>query len=547
MLTVNQINKSYGITSVLKNISFTINSGDRCGLIGINGSGKSTLLRILNGQVKADSGTFRYSPSDLRVGYLPQGADFDNQDTIRTFLDRYCGNQEALALELENLSASIMHQENNTALQTRFDEILALMEISRDCVNRKDPVLAAFSLDLMPQDTPVSHLSGGQKTRLMLAGVLLTNPGLLLLDEPTNHLDIAMLNWLEKWIKAFKGAVMIVSHDRVFLDNTVNSILELDEHTHEMKAYNGNYSDYLAAKQEEQEKQWQSYKDQQEEIQRLRMAAMEMRSKAKYRPGGKTDPSKTDGFSIGFFANRTKEVIQKAKNIEKRVKSLLTDERIDKPARTWHMRIDFGEQPRSGREVLQLSELAIGYNNSALLKEINLTLYYGERVALIGANGSGKTTLLKTINGEIAPLHGQVRLGANVQLGYMTQEQRELNPKLNALESLQKSAAMNETEQRSFLSKFLFKGDDVFVPVEKLSFGERARLSLACLVAAGCNFLILDEPVNHLDIPSRTQFEQALSNFKGTILAVVHDRYFINAFARSIWEVDGDSILVKEC
>ena len=546
MLTVNQINKSYGITSVLKNISFTINSGDRCGLIGINGSGKSTLLRILNGQVKADSGTFRYSPSDLRVGYLPQGADFDNQDTIRTFLDRYCGNQEALALELENLSASIMHQENNTALQTRFDEILALMEISRDCVNRKDPVLAAFSLDLMPQDTPVSHLSGGQKTRLMLAGVLLTNPGLLLLDEPTNHLDIAMLNWLEKWIKAFKGAVMIVSHDRVFLDNTVNSILELDEHTHEMKAYNGNYSDYLTAKQEEQEKQWQSYKDQQEEIQRLRMAAMEMRSKAKYRPGGKTDPSKTDGFSIGFFANRTKEVIQKAKNIEKRVESLLTDERIDKPARTWHMRIDFGEQPRSGREVLQLSELAIGYNNSALLQEINLTLYYGERVALIGANGSGKTTLLKTINGEIAPLHGQVRLGANVQLGYMTQEQRELNPKLNALESLQKSAAMNETEQRSFLSKFLFKGDDVFVPVEKLSFGERARLSLACLVAAGCNFLILDEPVNHLDIPSRTQFEQALSNFKGTILAVVHDRYFINAFARSIWEVDGNTISIRE-
>jgi len=196
MLTVNQINKSYGITPVLQNISFTINPGDRCGLIGINGSGKSTLLRILNGQVKADSGTFRYSPSDLRVGYLPQGADFDNQETIQSFLDRYCGNQETLALELEQLSARITLGERNIALQTRFDEILALMEISRECVNRKDSVLAAFSLDLIPQDTPVSHLSGGQKTRLMLAGVLLTAPGLLLLDEPTNHLDIAMLNWL---------------------------------------------------------------------------------------------------------------------------------------------------------------------------------------------------------------------------------------------------------------------------------------------------------------------------------------------------------------
>lgn len=546
MLTVNQLNKSFGITPVLKNISFTINSGDRCGLIGINGSGKSTLLRILSGQAKADSGTFRYSPADLRVGYLPQGADFGNQETIRSFLDRYCGNQEALALELEQLSARIMVEENNLALQTRFDEILALMEISRESVNRKDAVLAAFSLDRTSQDALVSHLSGGQKTRLMLAGVLLTNPGLLLLDEPTNHLDIVMLKWLESWINEFKGGVVIVSHDRVFLDNTVTNILELDEHTHEMKAYNGNYSDYLEAKQEEREKQWQSYKDQQEEIQRLRLAAMEMRAKAKYRPGGKTDPGKTDGFSIGFFADRTKEVVQKAKNIEKRVESLITDERIDKPARTWQMRIDFGDQPRSGREVLQLSELAIGYNNSILLKNINLTLHYGERAALIGANGCGKTTLLKTITAEIPALKGQVRLGANVNFGYMTQEQRELDPQLNALKSIQKSSSMNETEQRSFLSKFLFKGDDVFIPVEKLSFGERARLSLACLVAAGCNFLILDEPVNHLDIPSRTQFEQALSNFEGTVLAVVHDRYFINAFARSIWEVHGNTISMRE-
>ena len=547
MLTVNQINKSYGITPVLQNISFSINQGDRCGLIGINGSGKSTLLHILNGQLKADSGTFCYSPTNLRVGYLPQGANFDNQDTIDSFLDRHCGNQEALALELEQLSASMMRENENYELQTRFDEILALMEISRESASRKEALLAAFGLDREGQDTPVSHLSGGQKTRLMLTSVLLTNPGLLLLDEPTNHLDIAMLNWLESWINQFKGAVLIISHDRVFLDNTVNIILELDEHSHEVKTYYGNYSDYLQAKQEEREKHWQRYKDQMDEIQRLRFAAMEMRSKAKYRPGGKTDPSKTDGFSIGFFANRTKEVVQKAKNIEKRVELLLTEEKIDKPARTWQMRIDFGDQPRSGHEVLQLSELAIGYGKTVLLKDINQTLRYGERVAFIGPNGCGKTTLLKTIAGEIAALHGQVRLGANVQLGYMTQEQRELDSKLNALESLQKSAAMNETEQRSFLSKFLFKGDEVFVPVEKLSFGERARLSLACLVAAGCNFLTLDEPVNHLDIPSRTQFEQALSNFKGTILAVVHDRYFINAFARSIWEVDGDNILVKEC
>ncbi len=191
-------------------------------------------------------------------------------------------------------------------------------------------------------------------------------------------------------------------------------------------------------------------------------------------------------------------------------------------------------------------DLTIGYNKLTILEELNLTLRYGDRVALIGPNGSGKTTLLKTITGEITPLKGQIRTGSNVTLGYMTQEQRELDPKLNALECLGKAAAMNETEQRSHLSKFLFKGDEVFVPVEKLSYGERARLSLACLTANGCNFLILDEPVNHLDIPSRTNFEQALSQFEGTVLAVVHDRYFIKAFAKSIWEIHGNSIMTRE-
>ncbi len=216
--------------------------------------------------------------------------------------------------------------------------------------NRREALLVAFGLDRIAFDSPVAHLSGGQKTRLLLAGVLLSEPRLLLLDEPTNHLDIAMLTWLETWVNQFQGAVLIVSHDRTFLDNTVNNIMELDEHTHSLKTYPGNYNDYLETKQSEREKHWQRYKDQQDEIQRLRSAAMEMRSKAKYRKGGKTDPGKTDGFSIGFFANRTKEVVQKAKNIEKRVESLLTDEKIDKPARTWQMRAEFGEQGAAVRK-----------------------------------------------------------------------------------------------------------------------------------------------------------------------------------------------------
>jgi ATP-binding cassette subfamily F protein 3 len=288
-----------------------------------------------------------------------------------------------------------------------------------------------------------------------------------------------------------------------------------------------------------------AYQDQLEEIDRLRRAASEMRSKAKYRKGGKTDPSKTDGFSIGFFANRTKETIQKAKNIEKRVEKLM-NEGIERPARTWQMRVDFQETPNSGRDVLILDDLSIGYGNLALVNHIDLILRFGERVALIGDNGSGKTTFIKTILGEIPALNGNFHLGSQVHVGYMSQEQSELDPESNVLETISKILSQNETENRSFLSKYLFKGDDVFKKVEKLSYGERARLSLACLVARGCNFLILDEPINHLDIPSRTQFEKALSEFEGTILAVVHDRYFIEGFATQIWEVKNKSIMTRE-
>jgi ATP-binding cassette subfamily F protein 3 len=379
----------------------------------------------------------------------------------------------------------------------------------------------------------------------MLLKVLMQNPQLLILDEPTNHLDIGMLEWLENWINQFQGAVLLVSHDRTFLDHTVNGILELDEHSHKISFTQGNYSEYLDQKIAKQDKQMHAYQDQLEEIDRLRRAASEMRSKAKYRKGGKTDPSKTDGFSIGFFANRTKETIQKAKNIEKRVEKLM-NEGIERPARTWQMRVDFQETPNSGRDVLILDDLSIGYGNLALVNHIDLILRFGERVALIGDNGSGKTTFIKTILGEIPALNGNFHLGSQVHVGYMSQEQSELDPESNVLETISKILSQNETENRSFLSKYLFKGDDVFKKVEKLSYGERARLSLACLVAQGCNFLILDEPINHLDIPSRTQFEKALSEFEGTILAVVHDRYFIEGFATQIWEVKNKSIMTRE-
>ncbi|PKN84593.1 MAG: hypothetical protein CVU46_13705 [Chloroflexi bacterium HGW-Chloroflexi-8] len=546
MLSVNQINKSFGLTPVLKNITFSILANERWGLVGINGSGKSTLLRILTDNEHADSGTFSFTPSNLRVGYLEQGFEFQTGDTIHSYLDKRSGNFNHLANELSELAKMMVEHPDQPDLQTRFDHILAELETNGQSQNRLESTLAGLGLDHLEMDTPISHMSGGQKTRLMLAGVLLNDPQILFLDEPTNHLDIEMLTWLENWIKRFQGGILMVSHDRTFLDHTVNGILELNEHTHQIKAYKGTYSDYIQQISSEQEKHWQAYKDQQDEIQRLRNAATEMRSKAKYHKGGKTDPQNTDGFSIGFFANRSKEVIQKAKNIEKRMEKLLTEDKIDKPTRTWQLHINFGEAQTSGRDVLILEEFVIGYPGLILLQDLNLVLQYGQRVAFIGPNGCGKTTLLKTINGEIPPLHGSFRLGSKVQVGTMSQEQSEWDGQMNALESITRISNLNETEIRSFLSKFLFRGDDVFVKLENLSYGERARLSLAHLVASGCNFLILDEPINHLDIPSRSNFEQALSHFEGTILAVVHDRYFIERFASQIWEVKDCRIQVRE-
>jgi ATP-binding cassette subfamily F protein 3 len=289
----------------------------------------------------------------------------------------------------------------------------------------------------------------------------------------------------------------------------------------------------------------QVYQEKLSEIQRLRSAAIEMRSKAKYRKGGKTDPSKTDGFSIGFFANRTKETIQKAKNIEKRVEKIINDG-VEKPTRTWQMKVNFHDIQTSGRDVLVLENLTIGYGKNELIKQISLILRFGERVALIGENGCGKTSLIKTILGEIPAINGNFRLGSQVKIGYMSQEQDEFEPEISVIETIRKVLSQNETENRKFLSKFLFKGDDVFKTVVKLSFGERVRLALACLVAEGCNFLILDEPINHLDIPSRTQFEKALSEFEGTIMAIVHDRYFINGYATQIWEVRNHQIFTRE-
>lgn len=542
MLYVNRISKSYHLVTILTDITFTIKANQRVAIVGANGCGKTTLFQIIMGEETPDHGTIQFSPADLRVGYLPQGLEFTPEDTLQNFLSYSVKTSEQIQDEFEEVSRQLAEQPNDSSLHSRYDQLLQQLSTNLSSSGDQAAVLEALGLGDFSLDTPIDFLSGGQKTRLALAGIILNKPQLLLLDEPTNHLDVQMLEWLEQWLNQFQGAALIISHDRTFLDNTVNAILRIDTRSHTMKRYEGNYSAYLAQRIDEQEREWKSYVDQQDEISRLTTAASRVRSLATKRKGGKADVAGgTDGFTAGHFANRSLETVRRAKSIEKRVEKLLGEDHITKPKPDWEMKMDFTEIPDSGRDVLVLDSLSVGYT-APLLEKITLTLNVGKRCVLSGPNGCGKTTLIKTILGLIPPLAGTTRKGANIKIGYMAQEQENLDPESTPFDTLYQLTPLTETETRHMLSKYLFKGDDVFTPNQSLSFGERARLSLACLVAEGCNFLILDEPINHLDIPSRTQFEQALTTFEGTILAVVHDRYFIQQFANEIWQIDGKSI-----
>ncbi len=536
MLSAHHINKTYGIHTVLHDITFSISAGERLGLIGPNGCGKSTLLRILAGQEEPDSGLVARTRPGLRIGYLAQGLDIDPALTIAEACSlSSSSNPDA---ELAQLAASLTVNPADKHIQAQYDDVLARLS-TRD--HRPESFLAPLGLADISPDKRVGELSGGQKTRLMLARLLLSEPNLLLLDEPTNHLDIGMLEWLEGWLTRFSGAILIVSHDRAFLDNTVASILELDLDTHELSQYSGNYSEYVEQKLAERAHQAQAYANQQAEIAELQAAAAHLRGLAKFRKGGKADTN--DGFARGFFANRGKATVGRAKHIERRIEQLLTEQKIDKPRPSWQLKLDFAAPEHQSRDILVTDGLSIGYPGfSPLLEDIRLHIRAGQRIALTGPNGCGKTTLLRTIAGKLEPVTGSLRLGSSARLGYMTQEQEHLDLSKSPLETIQSAGTFTQTEARHFLHFFLFSGDDPLRPCGGMSYGERSRLELALLVAQGCTFLLLDEPINHLDIPSRARFEQSLARYTGTVLAVIHDRYFIEHFATQVWVVENGHV-----
>jgi ATP-binding cassette subfamily F protein 3 len=535
---VSALSKSFGGDAALDSVSFVINPGERVGLVGPNGCGKTTLLRVIAGEEHADRGSVHATPPDLRIGYLGQTLQFEDEVTVAEVMLRAIGDLHGAEQAVADVTRrmSIAERDELPGLMDAYAEALARFEHAGgySAPQRIDAALSSLGLDNLSRDTPVGMLSGGQKTRLGLARLLLDDPNLLLLDEPTNHLDIEGLEWLERFLTGYAGAAIIVSHDRAFLNQTVDRILAFDPLTHQVKAYAGNYSAYREAEDRALEKQWATYKAQEKRAARLKAEIHGLSAHARRIEHG------TQHFHYRKIA---KGLARRAVVQRRRLERLLgSEDSVEKPQPSWSMKLSFEETPRSGQDVLLLEDLAMGYGGESLFCGVNITLRQGQRVALLGANGSGKTTLLRGIAGQVEPLEGRIALGTNIRIGYYSQEQEGLDEKGNAFKEIQRVASMGETEARSFLHYFLFSGDHVFVPVGSLSFGERARLSLAKLVASGCNLLLLDEPINHLDITSREQFERGLSAFDGTVIVVAHDRYFVERFATGLWSIEDGTI-----
>jgi ATP-binding cassette subfamily F protein 3 len=545
MLTAHHLSKSFELHTLFENVSFSLNPGERIGLVGPNGCGKTTLMRILAGTELPTSGHIDRDPH-VRIGYLPQGFEPDPLLTLAETINSHVGTIDVLENDLSQAAELLSRHPSDLTLQSAYDNLLNRMQLVDE--GQTAHVLAGLGLDDIDPLLPVGRLSGGQKTRISLALLLLDSSNLLLLDEPTNHLDIAMLEWLEHWLINSPCGTLIISHDRTFLDHTVDRILEMDPSTHSVREYSGNYSSYLEQHEAEIEQQWNAYHDQQAEIKRIHQDIIRTREYALHaerqassvRIGGEIMKQKG---AKDYQRSIAKKVARTAKSRQKKLERYLdSGERVEKPRETRNMKLVFNPVSPSGHPAIELERLSVGYPGVVpLITEISLGLRAGQRVVLTGKNGSGKTTLLRTITGEIPSLSGKIRISPATRLGYLSQDQSDLLPGDTPVKMMLEYLP-NETEARSFLAYYLFTGDEPLKPISMLSYGQRTRLMLARLVAKGCNCLLLDEPINHLDIPSRGQFEQALSHFNGAVLAVVHDRYFIQRFAQEIWLVEGGRI-----
>ncbi|HFK1453583.1 MULTISPECIES: ribosomal protection-like ABC-F family protein [Bacillus cereus group] len=514
--SVNNVMKSFGGNIIFENISLEIKNGERVGLVGRNGSGKTTIFQLLTGMESLDAGAI-HMKKGTRIGHVAQIPKFDESMTVYEVLSSAFKIEKELEREMRALEKHMAEEQESSVLQKLMERygiiqekfaFLGGYEIEANIMKVANGLQVT---ELFPRS--FLELSGGEQTKVSLAYMLLQKPDLLLLDEPTNHLDLFAVEWLEQFLKEYNGTVMVISHDRYFLDEVVTKIFDLEDG--EIHVYHTNYSQFVEEKEERLLQEFQAYQEQQKKIKKMKEAIKRLREWANQ-------------------ANPPNEGLHKrARSMERALERM---EKLKKPIlERKQMGLQFEGQERSGKDVVVMKEVSKGFAEHLLFNEANLHVRFQERAAIVGRNGTGKTTLLKLLLEEIKPDAGEIRIGSSVKIGYLSQHAYG-NMKSNVLEAFRECVAVTEGEARHILAKFLFYGPAVFKKVTQLSGGEKMRLRLAQLMYQDINFLILDEPTNHLDIESREVLEEALEQYNGTILAVSHDRYFLNKlFEKTYW------------
>ena len=518
LLQTNDVMRRFGADVLFHNINLQIQDHGRTALVGRNGAGKTTLLKMIAGITQPDEGTIS-KVKDLTIGYLAQDQGLDSQNNIWAELDLVFAPLHEMEKEIHQLEDQLGDLDPNSdqyqQVLNKYDRLQGEYKKRGgfEYESRMRGILHGFGFGEEYYDTPVDALSGGQKTKLALAKILLQEPNLLILDEPTNHLDMNVLAWLEDYLKSYRGALLVVSHDRYFLDHVVKDVYNLDNRT--LTHYTGNYTQFVAHKQERLKAEWKHYDQQQKKIAKLE-----------------------------DFVNRNIVRASTTKRAQARRKQLEKMDRLERPEtddRSIHFQ--FHSDKDSGTEVLDVENAKVGYDEQVLAGPLSFTVRKPQRIGIIGPNGIGKSTLLKSLLHQIPLVSGTVKFGANLEIGYYDQEQQQLHPEKTVLDEVwDDHPEVPEKDIRSLLGSFLFVGDDVYKPVHDLSGGEKARLELTKLSFKPINFLILDEPTNHLDIDSREVLENAINEFTGTVLFVSHDRYFINQVATDVLDMHKDGI-----
>jgi ATP-binding cassette subfamily F protein 3 len=522
VLSCNDISKAYVVDNVIENISFTINDNEKIGLIGLNGAGKTTLFNILTGTLDADTGTI-FKAKGKKLGYLKQNTHIESNKSIMeemlTIFEHIIKMEKRLH-ELEYEISKYTEKDDPKKLEALMSSYAKLNEqfVESDGYSFKSlirGVLIGLGFSEDEFEKKINLLSGGQKSRVMLGRLLLEKSDILLLDEPTNHLDIEAISWLEKYIKDFRGAVVIISHDRYFLDNTVNKIFLMENKN--LTTYNGNYSEFMKKRKIELEQKIKKYEEYEKEIERQEEMIRRL------------------------HAYGSKRNIRQAFS---RQKALDKIKRMDKPTdETKKVKLRFTPKIKSGRDVLSVENLGKNFDENIIFKDISFNIYRKERVGIIGPNGIGKSTLLKIIAGIIKKYTGNITTGHYVNIGYYDQEQTGLNSENTVIDEIwDENPKLNYYEIRTMLAQFLFTGDDIYKIIDDLSGGEKSRLSLLKLMTSNSNFLLMDEPTNHLDIDSKEVLEDSLLNYDGTIFVVSHDRYFLNKITDKILDMSKEGI-----